>query len=366
LAKGELEAWDRWRAVRKLIQETPELGDLYRRLGYSPYVAERCRELLAQLNKVEVTIPDFRRFEASLDATLAVIQRHAVGEENLDPLFFADRDFFDAVVNARASQEHVLRLLNADARKELPFPIENAAIVRRPRSPDALAGALDDLDQLFPRLPQSESVREQLLEAVSEVRKELDRGGSSLVRALRSLEGHIEDSVFNIADDEQNEKKQNLDEVLSSLVWARHQWRPRDTSFAEEAVEAANTYLHSAWMHTKWLTTFILQQLLDGRAAVSVPTGLSQKGLLLSAVGIGLLLFFKLGRFAAIWFAVLLFYVGATLWRIHRAAPLVTCRREVASGNYDAREVARRLRDLERRGFFVHSVILGLLELDSA
>jgi hypothetical protein len=117
-------------------------------------------------------------------------------------------------------------------------------------------------------------------------------------------------------------------------------------------------------MHTKWLTVFILRHLFEGEVARQVPEGLSDKGLLVSALAIGLLIHFDLWPFALVWGAGLLYYITTTVWQMHKTRTLVACRQEVASGNYDGHEVARRLRDLERRGVFVHSLILRLLELD--
>jgi hypothetical protein len=366
MAVAEAEEWDAHRAVRDLIQKTPELRDIYGRLGYSPYVEEGCRKLLAELNGFEVAIPDFAQFQASLDSVIAAIERHERGEEEVDPLFFADRELFDSVVNARANPDAVHELLNADFRKRLPICLEVAAIARRPRNPDAFSGALRELEQLLGKrwIPQTQEVRDELLEAASELREELDRGDGSLVTSLESLEGKVEDAVFNIADEHQDERKRSLDEVLWSFVYARHEYQPHEHHFIEGVAEEAKTYIDSTWMHTRWLSSFILRHLLDGEVARKVPAGVSQRGLLVSAVGIGLLYYLNLGVFALLWLAAFLYYVGVTIWHTHKTKPLVVCQHEILAGNYDDAEVARRLRALERRGVFVHSLILRLLELD--
>ena len=362
---AETEEWDAHRAVRDLVQKTPELRDLYGRLGYSPYVEERCRKLLAQLNDFEVAIPDFAQFQESLDSVITAIERHARGEEKLDPLFFADRELFESVVSARANLDAVIQLLNADFRKRLPISIETAAIAKRPRNPGAFSGVLRELEQLFGErwIPQTQEVRDELLEAVSELREELDRNDGSIVNSLESLEGRVEDAVFNIADEYQDERKRSLDGVLLSVVYARHEDRPHDYHFIEGVAEEAKTYIGSAWMHTRWLSSFILRHLLDGEVARKVPAGVSQRGLVVSAVGIGTLHYLNLGVFALLWLAAFLYYVGVTVWQTHKTKPLVLCQQEILAGNYDGAEVARRLRDLERRGVFVHSLILRLLEL---
>lgn len=366
MVAGEAEEWDGHRVVRDLVQKTPELRDLYRRLGYSPYVEERCRKLLAQLNDLVVVIPDFAAFENSLDSAITAIERHIRGEEEVDPLFFADRELFESVVTARASRDAVLQLLNADFRKRLPISVEVAAISRRPRNADDFAGALRELDQLLRRqwLPQTQDVREELLEAVSDLREERERENPSLVTTLESLESRIEDAVFNIADEQQDEKKRSLDGVLWSLVYARHEYRPHDRHFIDGVAEEAKAYIDSAWMHTRWLTIFILRHLLDGEVARQVPAGLSQKGSLVSIVAIGVLFYLNLWIFGFCVLAALLYYVGNTIWHTHKTRPLVACHQEIASGTYDGHEVGRRVRDLERRDVFVHSLILRLLELD--
>jgi hypothetical protein len=369
---GEAEGWDPHRAVRDLVQKTPELCDLYHGLGYSPYLEWRCRELLAQLNDLEVVIPDFAVFESSLNSAIAAVERHERGEA---PLTLADalchydrydRELFESVVTARASRDAVLQLLNADFRKRLPSSVEASAISRRPRNPDTFAGVLRELDQLFrePWLPQTQDVREELLEAVSELREELERGENpSVVTILESVERRIEDAVFNIADKRQDEKRRSLDGVLWSFVYVRHEYRPHAPYFIEGVTEEAKTYIRSAWMHTEWLTTFMLLHLLDGEVASRVPARLSEKGLLVSTVAIVVLFYLNLLLSGLSVLAALSYYVGNAIWQTHKTRPLVSCRQEIASGTYDGHEVGRRLRDLESRGVFVHSLILRLLEL---
>ena len=360
------EEWDCQRAVRDLIENTPELRDLYGRLGYSVYVAGKCRKLLAVLEDVEVTVPDFHELETSLDSALAEIERHAGGEDVISPFWFANRELFDSVVNARANQDEVLRLLNADYREKLPISVEIEAVTRRPRSPNSFAGALDELDHLLRNLwhPQKQDVREELLEAVSEVREEFENEGDSFATSLGSLVNKIGDSVFTLADDqEQDERKNSLDDVLGSFVYTRHEDQPQNPDFIELVADEAKVYIDSSWMHTRWLTVFILRHLLDGEIGRQVPAGVSQKGVLWSFGAIALLSIFNLKIFAAIWLAVLFYYIGFTVWHMHKTKPLVTCRQEVGSGNYDGHEVARRLRDRERSGVVVHSLILRLLEL---
>jgi hypothetical protein len=377
LAEGADEEWDGHRVVHDLVRQTDELRDLYRRLGYSPYVADECRKLLAQLDSLEVVILDFPAFQSSLDESVRAVECYERGERQealADGTLLPDNlQRFKEVVNARASQDEVLKLLNADWRQRLPIHVEvRARIERRARDRDAFARALAELDALFRKkwIPQSADEREQLLEKVAELRRELDYDPSSLSPIdlswqLKSLESSIEFAVLNIADQEQDEKKRKLDAVLFSFVYVRHNYQPPDPYFVEGVTEEAETYLISPWMHTKWLTVFILRHLLDGEVARQVPERLSDKGLLVSALAIGLFVHFDLRPFALLWGAGLLYYITTRIWQMRKTRTLVACRQEVASGNYDGHEVARRLRDLERRGIFVHSLILRLLELEA-
>ena len=130
----------------------------------------------------------------------------------------------------------------------------------------------------------------------------------------------------------------------------------------EGVVENAKLYLDSSWMHTKWLTDFILRHLFDGEVARKVPTWPSHKELLWSAVAFPVLLYLNLRSIAFLWLALWLLYYVSTTARHMKMWPLVACYQEVSSGTYDGPEVARRLRHLERRGVFIHSLILGLLE----
>jgi hypothetical protein len=110
--------------------------------------------------------------------------------------------------------------------------------------------------------------------------------------------------------------------------------------------------------------------------ATFVPPILSFLFLLVSAVGIYLLVSIRLGWLGWVWVAYLCWHYYSRFNRrrifakerarlIRLGKLLGQMRDEVDSGNYDAQEVAGRLRRYEGEGLYVHSLVYALLRLNS-
>jgi hypothetical protein len=169
--------------------------------------------------------------------------------------------------------------------------------------------------------------------------------------------------------------------------------------FKTTVVEEAKRYLDAGWMHTPWLTNFVLVTLLDSDLAplarltrlvdpVALAEGLWrwmfwQKMLPwlqplvysgLTAAAIAGLFIFGLPWVTPLVVGLLgWYYSNLFKWRIRfrrarrkllqPAAALLQIRNEIASGLYNVSETLRRLRELEPQGVYVHSFAYSLLKL---
>ena len=192
-------------------------------------------------------------------------------------------------------------------------------------------------------------------------------------------------------------KKNEIDDILWTLKYNEVENQPNTNHFKEGAVELAQKYLKANWLHTPWLTSRILTQLLDselvplkseaycaefpgrftsllpGLWGVIVPATLSS----IYLVALSVIAFFLFSSEHTVfgWFVVTytLWHFGNRLrhnvivyreWKrlqmLHAQLNLV--RGEVASGSYDPVELEHRLRRSEELGLYVHSLTYGLLK----
>jgi hypothetical protein len=182
---------------------------------------------------------------------------------------------------------------------------------------------------------------------------------------------------------EDAEKKRTLDDLLSEMIGTRLQYGADDSIFKEMAHSNAKRYISSPWMHAPTLTRLVLVDLLDAELA---PLKREAAWNANSAANIfpepwrtylpylyrfgcltGVLFLFDRGwRVAGVMWAA---YIAldhalqlvryAHLTRLAGALQLI--RNEVASGYYDAAEIANRLRRWEAKGLYVHSLTYPLL-----
>lgn len=357
--------WDAHNDVIDLIERTEELRNLYKQIGYSPYIEKKTREILKRLNNLEVSVPDFSNFQKSIDDLLA-------GEEQLDQsmleansVLHGDTQLLKEIIKYRNNKETIIKLLNKDYTKTLPFSVECSVIVRKPRDTDMFQSGLKELEELFNQtwLPQSKEMRLELLEKVNEIREELQSENKAILSALESLNIEVENACYNIADDAQDEKKRHLDDLLFSLVYIRHEYKPDNKYFVDGMVENVKAYLDNPWMHTPWLTKFILEQFLDTEVVKNIPEYPSEKFRLWVLGAMLCLIFFN---FNFIGWLIFVLFVSHSLWigwNRRKTISLFEGREEIKTGSYNGLELIRRFRELERKGIYVHSLIFGLLEL---
>lgn len=386
------EEWDAHEEVRKLVERNDELKALYKKLGYSPHIERQSREVIRGLKDLLRTeILDFAAFQRVLNEVGGVR--------------FADRSHLDGLMAALCDKGKVLELLNSGGLStELPYQLK-AFTRTQVTHPARFARLLDDLAELYivaadpdwgqfwdqrqddpgsameayekaarnaarsRRNPISEGVREEIAYAIAGVRQELQRDGGDIETSLNSLESEVESAMRLDHDDAAQEKKDRLDDLLWNLIYAHHEYKPDDAYYKQTIQEQAKNYLDSTWIHTPWITTHMLRQLLDAELAAVTPKKPSEKLLVGSLLGIGLL--FLISLFVNLhwhwlvwpWLAYLVWYYWQHVPRLRKARVLQLIRDEVAAGGYDGEEAARRLRQLEERGVYVHSLTYPLIRL---
>jgi len=355
--------WDRDHEVRQLIDRTKELSTLYGKLGYSPDLHRQAGQRMKDLKDlIRAEIPDFVAFQKALRAVQGPGKPQERGRDAAGPAKVQYQEGNDAllqaVLAAGSDQEKVLALLNRDPVDEplpfveqLPFskegkliwrtPAELSLIRKRPTDPARFALLLDEAEQLFraSRIPLNENARQEVVEAIGRVRKDLQRQNAYIPTALQALERKITECMQLSSNAAARVKKEQVDTLLGELVYLRHQYgldanppTPLDRSALASCKETiqhqAKVYLESPWMQTPWLTTYILTTLLDSELMALPEAGAQQRSVAASALRL--------------------------------------IRNEVASGHYDSDATIRRLGQQEAKGLYIHSLIYPLLRLNRA
>ena len=349
--------WDGDEELRKLIGNNDELSAIYRKLGYSVYVDQESQRILNQLKSligIEIVDPTPSGFGRLLyDARNVRLSQLRESEQ---------RDFLasqKAGKRARVCQ-------NKQAKQANPEKLK-AFFNHHPHAVRAISLLLlDELDILFTKAhsPLRAGDRESLLSAVSRVRDDVKDGRGNSASALQSFEWTREECLGRrrfgrgCHGDTTHERKAQLDELPSNSLWVHEIRGQDDSNWHKDAAKQAKTYLDSTWMHTPWLTARFLTDLLDVELA---PLNREAK-----SVGE-----FDLMLMSIIWRVPPLSYywrfkVARERARLARLARLLgQVRDEVDSGNYDAQEIAGRLRRYESEGLYVHSLVYALLRLTS-
>jgi len=326
--------------LRGLIDGTEELRGLYGRIGFPPEIEHACERILGRLEAlVRTEIPDFAAFRAAVaDA--------GRGLEGPGVRFPAeDVELLREVERAGDDHEEVLRVLDrAPARRLLPFveqiplvrngeriwrtPVELSLMRKRPADPKAFEDLLDELERLLKagRPARAEPLRQDVLEAVVRVRRDARRANVYMPTSLRALGAAVE-AWLQRAPLEARRRREELDALLLDMLRLRQ--GTLDGADPREAARAqAKSYAGSPWMHTPWLTAYVLTNLLDIELA-ALP---DEERRLPSP----------------------------------RAGVLRWVRDEVASSHFDSEETIRRLRQQEERELYVHSLVYALLRMGVA
>jgi hypothetical protein len=336
-APPRVEPWDGEAELRRAVDGNEELLALYARLGDLPQVERECERLLAGLKGlVRAEIPDFAAFEAAL----AQLEKEQEGFRS------ENEELLREILAVRNDGSAVLRLLNRDPVGQLlPFveqipivrngevvwrtPQELALVRKRPASPERFETLLDDLDRVVrtAALRRKPAARDAVLAAVARVRRDARRENAYMPTPLRALEDEMDVWLHRSQDPAAQRRRKELDDLLLGLLRVRHVRQEGSVEDLRETARAqAQLYAGLPWMHTPWLTTCALTNLLDAELAL-----LPDKEKANPATPAG------------------------ALQRV---------REEVASRHYDAEETMRRLRQQEERGLYIHSLVYALLRLN--
>jgi hypothetical protein len=324
--------WDEETALRILVEETPELAALYGRLGYLPEVERDAGRIAGELKGlIRAEIPDFAAFDAALT------EIEAQKDQADRPRFRAENEaLLRSVLAVRGDHEAILRLLNEDPVDQLlplveqiPMvrngeviwrtPMELTLVRKRPSRPDRFERLLDELDWLVrsARLRRRPAAREAVLAAIVRLRRDAARENAYLPTPMQALAAEVDTWLHRSLDPPTRRRREDLDTLLRGLLRVRHALETGGGDLREASRAHAQLYAGQPWMHTPWLTTTVLANLLDTELAALPPSPVLQQ-----------------------------------------------VRDEVSSRHYDSDETIRRLRQQEERGLFVHSLVYALLRMN--
>jgi len=380
--------------IRQLGEDNTEIIALYRSLGYNQFLDRQAGTLLAQLKDLlAYEIADFRAFRGAVAALEDRVRRFEEGDTSegpqatpqlkgslyeeilrkhgVDPLYLASRELFDRVVQAGDDCEAVLSALRESALHEsLPFQLHQYILVR-PKDDSTFARLLTEIKKVYAELwrPISEDGKARVLESIGEVEGTLREGcsGFALRTALESVSMVVTDPGAFLVSDEAWSREGVLKEVLWNSVYAELSCKTEEPHFRETVRKAAKLYADNPWMRTPWLTTRLVTQLLDAELGPLLavanwpdkpPWAFLMTVIVVAAASqiwrFSLLTWLAIGLMAGIW---VWHWVRASV----RANRLRSIRAEVSAGDYYGEEVVRRLRECERRGAHVSTVIFQLL-----
>ena len=343
------DGWDEDAALRRQVDETPELRALYGKLGSLPEVEREAERIVAELKGlIRAEVPDFAAFDAALaeaEAQLAEAPDDSSGAPERPRFRAGNEALLRSVLAVRGDPEAVLRLLNEDPVdqllplvEEIPMvrngeviwrtPMELTLVRKRPSRPDRFERLLDELDWLVrsARLRRRPAAREAVLAAVVRLRRDAARENAYLPTPIQTLAAEVDGWLHRSLDAATRRRREELDDLLRGLLRHRHQLEKGLGDLRETIRAQAQLYAGQPWWHTPWLTTAVLANLLDSELAA-----LPEKE------------------------------------RARPASPaqiLRLVRDEVVSRHYDSDETIRRLRQQEERGLFVHSLVYALLRMN--
>lgn len=317
--------------LRRAVDNTPELRALYAKTGYPPDVERACERLLREIDGlIRTEIPDFPAFHAALAEA-----EKRIAETDFPP---EDLALLDEVKRAGDDREAVLRVLDrAPVWRLLPVleqipmvrggeriwktPVELTLLRKRPTDPARCEKLLDELAGVVrdSRLARPDKLRADLVEALARVRRDLQRENAFMPTSLRALEAAVK-AWLRSAPPEARRRREDLDTLLLGMLRVRRGEDGREASRAQ-----AMKYADAPWMHTPWLTSYALTNLLDAELA-ALPEEERRRP-------------------------------------SPRAGVLRWVRDEVASSHFDGEETIRRLRQQEEQELYVHSLVYALLRM---
>ena len=348
------------RRIREIARNTPELRQLFQRLHYSLETEARCDELLLELKElIRVDIPDYQAFQEALRKIEARLEARpeeagSISEEEDAPFAMRNRRLLKEVLQSGDS-DAVIALLNRNPFEEqLPFveqiplhragkviwrsPVELVIMRKRPADRARFQRALEELERVVrtSKIRRAVQAKKEVFETIARTRRDLDRENAYMPTPIKLLEEKTQ-SWLEPRETLAKGKREQLERLMvgmlelqersESRAWAGNRVDPQvQSGFKAKAEELAREYIHANWMHTPWLTTLALRNLLRSeliqlRGGATADSGAPSRVLKL-------------------------------VWD------------EVASGRYDSEESIRRLRSLETKGLFVHSLNYALLRMN--
>lgn len=355
------EPFDPQEEVLRLVRDEAELRALYDTLGFSLDLEFECQQRLDfMMQMIVAEIPDFPAFLKALETIQAQFNNQEKGmysQQFLEKARFhsEDNNLLNEVLAAGDDQALVLELINRNPVhgplpfvEQLPFqsrgdivwrtPIELSIIRKRPANQTEFEHNLDEIERMVSqsRLPRPEQKRKDLQDVISRVRRDLKRENAYIPTSLKLLQCRLDDWLKSHKSREAHKRRETLDQLLLELVNVRHDYGQRKNSelLPKQAVRVykrtthrqAKAYLESTWMHTPWLTTWLLSAMLDAELCALQDAG---KDLFSGPIE-----------------ALRLIY------------------NEVESGYYDSDETIRHLRNEEEKGLYISSLIYALLRLN--
>lgn len=380
--------------LRDQIERTPELRELYDKLGYDPHAEERFEQILNELQSLlRAEIADIAVFQRTVDQAQA-------DDSSKDP------DLWKVVLSARNNPKKVKGLVNVlndvyheewagyrPLKNRLPFGFhELSFIVWTATDPQRFSLLLKEMSSVleaysFSAWKNPGEVRSDCLGYVAKLKEDLQQNGSDFWPTLCLLRDEIKSSI-------DAGSRVNLDAFLWDLLCARDS-RSYTDAFRESIQRLAKNYLgnHLLDIHTPWLTNRLITDLLDtvidpvnhlsglddwaftGQLkppwCIVVPRVLSFVFFIGSLIGIFVLFAMDLRWLAWLGVAYLAWHY---FWRFRRiylcdkvrlnlflqTTSLSHIRNEIATGYYDANEIAQQLRKFEGN---VPSLVFPLLGL---
>jgi hypothetical protein len=355
------EEWGIDEELRKLIESSAELRSLYAQLGYSPEVDRKVEQLLNDMKMlIRAEVPDFTAFQRAIREAQEQLNEQGqriLPPENLPQTSSEQSNYLllQSVLEVENEQDKVLELLNRDpVYEQLPFieqipnyrdgqviwrtPIEHSLIRKQPSDPDRFAQLIGETEELvkMKSFHRDRRLRKEVLEVTARLRQSLNSKNAYFPTPLKALEQKLTAWLHNKSGRTIQERKAQLDNFMRELISVRCKYAPDNTSrkplrrsepykFKEAAQRHSKTYLEAPWMHTPWLTNYVLLNLLDSELD---PLGKHTKRKPDSPAGV-----------------------------------LQIVRDEVSSGRYDGEENIRRIRQQEEKDLYVHSFVYSLLRL---
>lgn len=345
-----IESFDSKLATQKVIENTAELMTLFEKLGYSARVDRESNELIKEMKSlIKTEIIDF----AGFDKALTEIEQQLANKETSNKYRLEDNKLLSEILTVKLDKDKVLAILNRNPIydllpfiEQIPFykneevvwrtAVEHSLIRKRPTNPDLFASLLEKLKVLFSTIknPQSKILREEVLEAIEKLSRDLQKPNSYLPIPLKFLEEKVVSYIVSAPNETVQAKKEALSNLLASQLTLRYKYRfdtnkelllPVSESkvYRQLVQQEVKKYLDASFLQISWLSNYMLITLLNSELAI-----LANKNANEEIISI-----------------------------------LEMTYQEINDGCFDVGETIRRLRQLEEKGLYLSSFVFSLLRL---